>query len=242
MRYIANVSYDGSDFYGFQKQPNERTIQEELEIALTRINKNPVTVIAAGRTDRGVHAIGQMIHFDLDISIGEESLRVAVNSIIDESIYINYCELVDADFHTRFDASEKTYEYVFNLGEYDPFVNKYMYNYNRDLNVKAMKVASKFLLGLNSYRAFVTGARPSENYDSVIYKIEFERQKDILVIRFVGNNFYNHMIRNLVGALMLVGEGKANPEDLKQMIIRETNLFNYATAPASGLYLVSIKY
>jgi tRNA pseudouridine38-40 synthase len=240
MRFIANVSYDGSQYHGFQKLNGVKTIQEELEKALTKINKNPVEVKGAGRTDRGVHAIGQMIHCDMDISIGEESLRVAVNSMIDDSIYINYCEIVDDDFHARFNASEKTYEYVFNLGEYDPFVNKYMYNYNRDLNVKKMKIASKFLLGLNSYKAFVTGVR--DNYDSVIYKIELERKKDILVIRFVGNTFYNHMVRNLVGALILVGEGKANPEDLKQMIIKEENLFNYATAPASGLYLVSIKY
>jgi len=240
MRFLACISYDGSKFYGFQKLKKEKTIQGELEKALTKINKKEVLVKGAGRTDRGVHAYNQMIHFELDININEKQLKYAINSIIDKSIYIKYCKLTSDDFHARFNALEKTYEYIINLGEYNPLVNGYVYNYNRDLDIKLMKKASKELLGLNSYKAFVTG--PSKTYVSALYKIKIFRKKENLYIRFTGKTFYNHMVRNLVGALILVGTKKITPNKLKEMLIKEENIYNYNTVPAEGLYLIEIQY
>jgi len=240
MRFIASISYDGSKYYGFQKLKNHKTIQGELEKILTKINKTMVVVKGAGRTDRGVHALNQIVHFDLNIEIDEESLKAAMNSCIDPSIYINYCEIVDDTFHARFDATDKTYEYVINMGEYDPLDINYIYNYNKILNVKAMRKAAKFFLGVNSYKAFVSGTR--EGYDSSIYKVKLKQKKDILVIQFVGKTFYNHMVRNMVGALMLVGQEKIEPEGIREMLVKEKNIYNYSTVPASGLYLVDIQY
>jgi len=240
MRFLACLSYDGSKFYGFQKLNNQKTIQGEIEKVLTKINKKSVTIKGAGRTDRGVHAYNQVVHFELDIKIDENALKSAINSIIDKSIYIKYCQIVDKGFHARFSAIEKTYEYMINLGEYDPLRNDYLYNYNRHLDIKKMKQASKYLIGLNSYKAFVTGH--NKTYLSALYKIKFSQNKNILSIKFVGKTFYNHMVRNLVGALILVGENKITVEQIKEMLIKEENIYHYNTVPASGLYLTQIRY
>ena len=240
MRFLACISYDGSKYYGFQKLKSGKTIQGELEKTLTKINKSSVIVKGAGRTDRGVHAENQIIHFQLDINIDEKGLKSAMNSIIDDSIYIKYCQEIDEEFHARFSAIEKTYEYVINLGEYNPLKKDYLYNLNRSLDIKAMKKASKYLLGLNSYKAFVTGTNHS--YTSVLFEVKVYKRKDFLYIRFVGKTFYNHMVRNLVGALLLVGMGKITPDKIKEMLIKEENIYNYNTVPAAGLYLKNITY
>ncbi len=240
MRYLAKISYDGSKFYGFQRLNNHKTVQEELEKALSTINKSVVVVKGAGRTDRGVHAFNQGISFELNIQIPLNNLKEAINSLVDKSIYVNEIYEKDDNFHARFDSLEKTYEYVINMGEYDPIDNDYIYNYNYKLNINKMKKASKYLKGMHSYKAFTSGER--DNYNSIIYDIKFKRKKDILVIVFRGKSFYRYMIRNMVGALILIGEGKYEPEIIEEMVDKNKKIYNYITVPASGLYLVDVKY
>jgi len=240
MRFLVNVCYDGSKYHGFQKLKQHKTVQGELEKVLTKLNKTMVVVKGAGRTDRGVHALGQIIHFDLNIDIDEESLKMGINSLLDSGIYVNYCQQVSDDFHARFDAVEKTYEYVINLGEYDPLINDYVYNYCRPLKVNLMRKAAKYLEGLHSYKAYVTGKR--ESYDSVIRQIKIKKRGEILVIRFIGTSFYTHMVRNMVGALLLVGQNKIKSECVGEMLVKGHNIYNYATVPSAGLYLINIKY
>lgn len=240
MKYLAKISYDGSKFYGFQKLNNHKTVQDELEKALSKINKGKVSVKGAGRTDRGVHAFNQGVSFELSVDIPLSNLKEAINSLVDKSIYANNIWEVDSDFHARFNAKEKTYQYAINMGEYDPIDNDYIYNYNYNLNVKKMRKAAKYLIGPHSYKAFVSGER--ENYNSIISKIKIERKKDILLITFTGKSFYKYMIRNMVGALILVGEEKQEPSIINQMLIKEDKIANYITAPANGLYLVDVRY
>lgn len=240
MKYMASIKYDGSKFHGFQRLKDKNSIQKELERTLTIINKKETIIKGAGRTDRGVHAYNQVIHFELDYEIPSKRLKNAINSIIDKSIYINYCKEVDDSFHSRFNVKEKTYEYIINLGTYDPIKNDYLLNYNRKLNIKNIKKASKYLIGSYSYKAFVTGNR--NNYDSSIYNIIIKKKKDILIIKFIGKTFYNHMVRNLVGALLLVGENKITPKHIEEMLLKKENIFHYSTVPSNGLYLMNIKY
>lgn len=240
MRYKASISYNGSKFYGFQRLKNHPSVQEELERVLTKINKSVVEVKGAGRTDRGVHAYNQMIHFDLNINIDCDHLTKAINSLVNKYIKVNYCEEVSDDFHARFDTKYKVYQYVINLGEYDPIDEDFIYNYNHNLNIKKMKKAAKNLLGFHSYKAFTAGYR--DCYNSVIYDIKFKKKKDILVITFIGKSFYRYMVRNLVGALIQVGEEKTEAQDITNMLNKETNSTHYVTVPACGLYLVDIKY
>lgn len=240
MRYLACIKYNGSKYYGFQKLKSEKTVQEELEKALTKINKKTVYVKGAGRTDRGVHAYKQMIHFDLDIKITSERLKKAINSVVDSGIYVNYCEEKSNTFHSRFEVKKKTYEYIINLGEYNPITNDYIYNYGKKLNIDAMKKATEYFLGYHDFEAYVCGKR--ENYDSGVFSTKIKIKKEILTLTFTGKNFYQYMVRNMVGALIMVGENKIEPVAIKEMLDKKRNLYNYSTAPAQGLYLKDIKY
>jgi len=239
MRFLLSVQYDGSNFYGFQRLNNERSVQGELEKALTKINKAEVTIKGAGRTDRGVHAKDQKCHCDLDISITEEGLKKALNSMLPQDIYITKCEKVSSDFHARFMCVKKTYKYIINMGEYNSIINNYVYNYGKKVNIKKLKKASKVLLGAHSFEAFVSGVR--ENYNSVIYNIKFKVKNDILTIEIEGKSFYRYMVRNIVGALINISEGKSAIDDLKHMV-NNGKKKNYLTVPANGLYLEKIEY
>lgn len=240
MRYRAFISYDGSKYYGFQRLKGHITVQDEIEKALSKINKSVVTIKGAGRTDRGVHAFNQAIHFDLNQDIPINGLISAVNSILPPSIHVNNIDIVNEDFHARFDVKSKVYEYVINMGEHDAIDNDYIYNYGYELDIKKMKKASKYLLGAHSFEAFTSGER--DNYNSIITKIRFIKKKDILVIRFEGKSFYRYMVRNMVGSLISIGSGRNNIDFIKTLINNKKTNLRYITAPASGLYLVNVIY
>ena len=240
MRYLATVSYDGSKYNGFQRLNDLPSVQKEIEEALTIINKDKVIIKGSGRTDKGVHAIGQTFHFDLDIDINPKRLVNAINSLINNYVRITDCILVKDDFHARFNVKRKIYKYYINLGNYDIFKNDYIYNYCHKLNINDMTKASKYLIGKHSYKAFVSGYR--ENYNSEIYNIKFIKNKDILEITFVGKSFYRYMVRNIVGALLLVGENKISILDFKSMIDSDIKKYTYITVPANGLYLERVEY
>lgn len=240
MRYLITVSYDGSKFYGFQKLKNNKSVQGELEKALTKINKSEVLVKGSGRTDRGVHAMGQRCHFDLSIDITPERLVNALNSLVMPDIYIKDCKIVNDDFHARFNVKEKIYRYTINLGEFEVIRDNYVYNYCHELDIKEIKKASKCLIGKHSFKAFVSGER--DNYDSEIYEIKFVIHNKYLNIIFKGKSFYRYMVRNLVGALILVGQGKISKDDLKEMLDSGEKLYTYMTVPANGLYLERVEY
>lgn len=238
MRCLASVSYDGSKFFGFQRLNNHLTVQGELERVLERIVKEKVEVKGAGRTDRGVHAYSQGVSFDLKHDIPLDGLKRAMNSLLCDYVYVNRIEEVDDDFHARFRAKKKVYEYRINLGEYNPVLNDYIYNYGKSLNIKKMKEASRLLVGAHSFKAFTSGDR--DNYNSIIYSISFKKDKDVLVIRFEGKSFYRYMVRNLVGTLINVGSGKFTISDVKKMLEGENR--QYQTVPACGLYLIKVFY
>ena len=143
MRYLITVSYDGSNYYGFEVQPDKMTIQGCLESALKVINKKHVTIKGAGRTDRGVHAYGQVFHVDLDVNVPENGLMSAMNSLLPNDIHITNVKKVSKDIHARFSAKKKTYIYKINIGEYDAINNSHIYNYNKNLDIHLMKEASK---------------------------------------------------------------------------------------------------
>ena len=240
MRYLITVSYDGSKYYGFQKLNNNKSVQGELEKALTKINKSQVFVKGSGRTDRGVHALGQRCHFDLDVNIEPNRLINAINSLLDDYIRVIECSLVSNDFHARFNVKRKTYKYIINLGEYNTIYNDYLYNYCYNLDVSKMRKASKLLLGRKSFKAFVSGER--DNYDSEIYNVKFIKKGNYLEIVFVGKSFYRYMVRNMIGALILVGRKKISVSDFSKMIEVGENIYTYMTVPASGLYLEKVEY
>lgn len=240
MKYLITVSYDGSKYYGFQRLNDLPSIQKELEDALSVINKDKVYVKGSGRTDRGVHALGQKCHFELKYDIPCERLVNAINSLLSNYLRVLDCVKVNDDFHARFSVKKKIYKYIINMGKYDVIKEDYLYNYCRRLDIKSMKIASNYLIGKHSYKVFVSGDR--DNYNSEIYIIIFKKEKDILTITFEGKSFYRYMVRNMVGALLLVGCGKISIEEFKNMIDSDENKYTYITAPSNGLYLESVEY
>lgn len=239
MKFLITVSYDGSEYYGFQRLNNYKTVQKELEDALSKINKKKVIIKGSGRTDRGVHAINQKCHFTLDINIPPERLKNALNSLVSNSLFVKDCTLVNDDFHARFSVLKKHYKYLINIGEFNPIKDKYVYNYCKKLDITLMRKASKKLLGRKSFEAFVSGKR--ENYNSIIYKVRICKKNDIIFLDFIGKSFYKYMVRNIVGALILVGSHKISLEDFND-IVDSKKTITYMTAPANGLYLFDVIY
>ena len=242
MRILMTVSYDGTNFYGYQKQPNKRTVQEEIEKQLTKINSNKkVNISASGRTDRNVHAINQKIHFDMDAK-NINTLRRSLNKLIPDDIYIKDIAIVDDDFHARFSVKKKIYEYKINLGEYNPIERNYVYELNKEVDIDSMIKASKYLIGEHNFRAFTKVDEEKEDYVRNIYDIKFDLKDKFLTITFEGNGFLRYMVRNLVGSLIDVGLKKINVDDIKNILESMDRKKAGLQAPACGLYLKDVIY
>ena len=243
MRYLINFSYDGSNYSGFQKQKGLETIEENLEQALTKINNGKKTTITAtGRTDKGVHALSQYGHADIEVDITEKKLKRALNSNLPDDIHVINVLEVDDNFHARYNAVEKTYKYIINLGEYNPIERNYVFQYNYDLDIDSMKEAIKYFLGEHDFRAFVTDNKEKENCVRKITKVSIKKDKEKLIISFTGNGFMRYQVRNMVGLLIKIGENKLSPKDVDKILKSKDRTKSGKTAPAEGLYLVDVKF
>ncbi|WP_026565723.1 tRNA pseudouridine(38-40) synthase TruA [Bacillus sp. UNC41MFS5] len=243
-RYKCIISYDGSGFSGYQVQPNKRTVQSVLEAMLTKMHKGePVKVFASGRTDAGVHAKGQVIHFDSPLHIPEDKWGRALNSLLPGDISVHSVVTVDESFHARFDAKGKEYRYMLHLSSNrDPFLRKFAYQYPYRLDLNAMEQASKFFLGTHDFTSFCAAKTEVEDKVRTIKAVDFSRENEILTIRFVGNGFLYNMVRILVGTLLEVGLGERSPEDIQTILEQKDRTFAGKTAPGHGLYLWEVFY
>lgn len=242
MRYLITFSYDGSKFYGYQKQPKVNSIQEEIEKKLKQINSNvSVKIHASGRTDAKVHANNQKAHFDLNIDIDENKLKNSLNKMLNEYIYIKKVEKVDNSFHARFNVVKKKYIYKINLGEYNPIEYDYIYQYCKNLNIDKMNEATKYLIGEHNFKSFTKATDIKENYRRNIFEINIYLDK-YLNIEFVGDGFMRYMVRNIVGTLIVVGESQIEPLKIKEILEKEDRKSAALTAPAMGLYLDNVYY
>jgi len=245
-RYFITFAYDGTNYKGYQRQPKLKTIQGELEKVLKKINNNKdVEVSASGRTDALVHALNQYAHFDLEVKITEDKLLQALNTYLPKDIYIKRVEEVDMDFHARYMVTGKEYIYVINMGEYNPLERNYAYQYNKKLDIHEIERAMKFLEGEHDFRSFTATDEQSENCVRKIVQTNLTRDlKDInkITLSFVGNGFLKYMIRNIVGTLIEVGEGKRKSEDIIKILESKDRTKAAKTASAEGLYLKNVFY
>lgn len=240
MRYLVTISYDGSNFFGFQRLKGKRNVQEEIEKALTVINKSKVEIKGAGRTDKGVHAYGQRAHFDLDYDIPRERLLKAINDLLPSDILITKLELVDDDFHARFNVKKKVYMYKINIGDFDPLLSNYYLQSKDEININLLKKTAKILIGAHNFKNFVSGER--ENYDAIVDNISIKKKAKILTITFEGKSFYKYMVRNMVGAMLDVSTGKKSLSELEEMLDNYSLNKQMSCAPSQGLYLMKIYY
>lgn len=246
MKYLITIAYDGTLFSGYQKQPRERTVQGELEKALKEINGGKkVTAHASGRTDAKVHAMAQKVHFDLDTKITVDKLEKALNSLLPEDIYVKKAEEVNDDFHARFSAIGKEYIYILNMGEYNPLERNYVYQHNKKLDVVEMERAMKYLEGTHNFKSFTKADEEKEDYVRTISQTNLIRDtKDVnkITLVFVGTGFLRYMVRNIVGTLIEVGEGKRRSEEVIDILRKEDRKVAGKTANAEGLYLKNVFY
>jgi tRNA pseudouridine38-40 synthase len=246
MRYFITFSYDGSKYNGYQKQPRVKTIQGELEKALKTINDNEkVDVYASGRTDAGVHALSQKAHFDLKTSICPDNLLRALNSLVPGDIYIKNVEEVTDMFHARFNVKAKEYIYKINMGEYDPIEKDYVYQYNKRLDVVEMERALKYLEGTHDFKSFSKTDEEKEDFVRTIIQTNLLRDmKNVnkITISFLGTGFLRYMVRNMVGTLIEIGEGKRRSEDIINIIEALDRRKAGKTANPEGLYLKDVFY
>ena len=243
MRYLIKFSYDGSHFIGYQTQPNLRTVQTELEEALTKINNDKrVIVHASGRTDKGVHALSQFVHANIDVSITPSKLKRAMNTYLPKDIHVIEVKEVDDKFHARYCVHEKEYKYILNMGEFNPIERNYVFQYNHNLNVDSMKDAIKYFIGEHDFRAFVTENKDKSNCVRTITKARITVKNKKITFTFRGTGFLRYQVRNMVGILIKVGEDKIKPIDVKKILDSCDRSKNGVTAPAEGLYLMKVIY
>ena len=243
MRYLMTFSYDGTNYNGYQKQPNLLTIQSTIEEVLTKINSNnKVTIHASGRTDSGVHAINQKAHFDLEKKVEVDKLKHSLNSLLPKDIYVKDIKEVNSDFHARFNVVKKEYIYKINIGEYNPIEVNYVLQYNQNLDINKMKQALKLLEGEHDFSSFTKIQDEKESYVRTIYKTELILEKNIITIKFIGNGFLRYMVRNMVGLLIEVGENKKEVNEVLRLFELKDRKEAGITASPNGLYLNNVYY
>lgn len=245
-RYKAVISYDGYAFAGFQRQPHARSVQEEIEKTLTRLNQgNPVTIHGAGRTDSGVHALGQVLHFDLPQARDEEKLRFALDTQTSEDIDFISVEQVADDFHSRYNKHSKTYEFLVDFGRpKNPMMRHYATHYPYPLDVERMQAAIKKLEGTHDFTGFTASGTSVEDKVRTITeaRLELDEKRHFLIFTFSGNGFLYKQIRNMVGTLLKIGNGRMPVEQIDLILERKDRNLAGPTAAPNGLYLKEIRY
>lgn len=244
MRNIKlTIEYDGKCYNGWQKQPNKLNIQGEIERAIYNITKEEVDLIGSGRTDAGVHALGQVANFKTNSQISIEKLPLAINSQLKNSIVIKEAEEVNERFHSRYNAKRKTYRYIINNSKCGTTIYRNLeYSYPFKLDAEKMKQASKYFEGEHDFKAFKSSGTSSKNSVRTIYKAIVKQEGEKIIIELTGNGFLYNMVRIISGTLLDVGLGKIQPEEIPEMIESKDRQRAGKTLPAHGLYLVEVKY
>ena len=241
MKYLVELTYDGSKFYGFQKQNNKVTVQGNIESVLSKILNENIKTTGASRTDRGVHAYSQFISFETSKSLDKDKLLNSLNKLIDESIHIKNIKVVKDDFSPRYNVLMKEYVYKINVGEYNPIEKDYVYQYNKKINISLLKKAIKKIKGKHNFKSF-TSDTEKENYERDIKNIIVIKNNNYVYIFIQAKSFLRYMIRNIIGLLLEINEGKKTIDDIDYIFKSEDRKVLGRCAPACGLYLNKIKY
>ena len=237
------IEYDGKDFNGWQKQPNKLNIQGEIENVIANITKEEVELIASGRTDAGVHALGQVANFKTNSQIPIEKFPIAINSQIKNSIRIKSAEEVDERFHSRFNCKRKTYRYVIDNSKYGSAIYRNLsYHVPTKLNVEKMKKAIKYFEGEHDFKAFKSSGTSSKSSVRTIYKAIINEKNENIIIELTGNGFLYNMVRIIVGTLVEVGLGKIEPKEIPDIIESKDRQRAGKTLPPQGLFLLEVEY
>jgi tRNA pseudouridine38-40 synthase len=244
MRYFrATVEYDGTDFAGFQWQKEQRTIQGDLESALNKLTGQFVRVNGAGRTDAGVHAIGQVICFHADTNIPISKFSAALNSVLKKDVCVKAICETDASFHARFSAKSRAYVYlILNREQPSSLLRRYALHYPSTLDIDAMNMGAKSLIGTHDFTSWSNSVKESRSTMRNILQLKVRRVNSMVLLHIEANAFLHGMVRNITGTLLEVGIEKKHPEDIAKITERKDRRYAGPCAPAHGLCLVRVRY
>lgn len=242
--FKLTVQYDGTDFHGWQRQPGFLTIQGEIERLLSMITGRSVTIEGSGRTDAGVHALGQVASFSAETKLGDADIFRALNGLLLKEICIKECREVTRGFHARFDATGKTYRYcILNRVLKDPFRRRYSWHIQKKLDLEKMTEAASYFVGEYDFKSFENAGSPRlhtvRHITSAVFK---ESDEGMLFFEVSANGFLQNMVRNIVGTLVDVGMGRTRPDRISRIIEARDRTKAGPTAPPVGLFLLEVYY
>lgn len=242
MRYFIEIAYKGTDFHGWQIQPNATSIQENIQNGLKILLGKKIEIFGAGRTDTGVHASQIFAHFDSDIVLDTKDLAYKLNAVLPKTILIRKIFQVSEKAHARFDAYSRSYDYHIHL-EYSPFLLDTTWQiFNRNFDVNKMNKAAAILLHHTNFKAFSKSKTDVKHYDCTITKAEWVQKENTLVFNITANRFLRGMVRAIVGTLLDVGEGKLSIVDFEKVILSQNRKSAGVSVPAKALFLIKVKY
>ena len=242
-RILLKIQYDGRDFFGYQKQKGRRTVQEELEKALFELTGEKIEVFASGRTDRGVHAMDQALHFDFSSEIPVSNIPQALNNLLPKDISVKKAKVVAKNFNARFDIKSKTYKYQVYTGKTKSALVADRSAYiNFDLDIEKMKDVAKDLVGKHNFKGFCCAATNVKDFEREIFDITIKKEKNMLCFYVTGNGFLYNMVRIIVGTLIDVGRGNLKKEDVLKALSKGDRSFAGRTMPPEGLFLYKTQY
>ena len=243
MRNIAFIiSYDGTNYHGFQRQDNVITVQQEIEDALFKITGEKICIHGCGRTDAKVHALNYLLTFKTESTIPVERFPVAINSVLNDDVFVKTAWIADDDFHGRFSVIRKTYVYRINNGEFDPFLKNYVWHYKYPLDVEKMKKAAEFLIGTHDFNCFMASGGQVESTVRTMFDARVSKNGDTIEISLTADGFLYNMVRIITGTLVYVGGGKILPEEVKEIINSKERTRAGITAPPQGLFMKNVEF
>ena len=243
MRVLAKVQYRGTNYQGWQKQTAAPSVQETIEKALSQILNTSISIYGSGRTDAGVHAIGQTFHFDLAKDFDLDRLLYSVNCLLPEDIYIVSFEKVNDDFHARYNAKAKIYRYDIRFGHRDVFHNALEATISQPCNIEKFKQSLQRFVGKHNYQNFTSKEEDEAGFVREIYEINCLQNDNRISIVLKGNGFMRYMIRYIIGTALAVSQGKENEDFINSRLnaLGERNIVSYK-APSEGLFLQDVLY
>ncbi|MCT4575273.1 MAG: tRNA pseudouridine(38-40) synthase TruA [Alphaproteobacteria bacterium] len=243
-RWKIIIEYDGTSLYGWQKQKGFLSVQEIVENALEKFSKEKIEIYGSGRTDTGVHSTGQVAHFDMERDMEEFQVFEALNSFLKKSpVAIISAEKIDNSFHARFDAKLRHYTYKILNRKAPTSLNRYrMWHFKYDLDIEAMQEAANFLIGKHDFSSFRAANCQSNSPIKSIERISFHKEGDVISMDISAKSFMYHQVRNIIGTLVDVGNGRTSVKEFKDILEAKDRTKAGITAPACGLYFTRIDY
>ena len=243
MRIALGIEYDGSQFCGWQFQDHSPSVQASVEFAIGKVAAQSIRVICAGRTDTGVHALNQVVHFDCDAVRNERAWVLGCNANLPKSVVVTWAKEVSPEFHARFSARRRRYRYIiFNRSVRPTFLAYRVCWQHKKLDAERMAAAAQYLIGRHDFSAYRAAGCQAKDPTREVYGLSVWRQEDLIFIDIEANAFLHHMVRNIAGVLMTIGCGEQDIDWSKQVLLGKDRKLGGITAVAHGLYLTDVEY